>query len=202
MRSITDIMQKTKFYSISVFPFFLFHKFLVDIKLNLAWRRDVLVLCFETLISWLFFFFLFKLIKESTSQSNPSLLSFLLPFWHCCTSFHRYILIGSCLTLQMLQLAEYHANATASSKPPKRPSIRERKQKLLAFLRGILQASDQQFDECTYFFFIHRHWVMLIIAFSGTEKYEPVHAKWTTERCAVCRWVEDWDYNKIIICNR
>ncbi|KAK6250732.1 hypothetical protein SCA6_004737 [Theobroma cacao] len=78
---------------------------------------------------------------------------------------------GSMLPLEqwMLQLAEYHANATASSKPPKRPSIRERKQKLLAFLR---------------------------------EKYEPVHAKWTTERCAVCRWVEDWDYNKIIICNR
>lgn len=34
------------------------------------------------------------------------------------------------------------------------------------------------------------------------EKYDPVHVKWTTERCAVCRWVEDWDYNKIIICNR
>uniref|UniRef100_A0A2N9HXA4 Histone-lysine N-methyltransferase n=1 Tax=Fagus sylvatica TaxID=28930 RepID=A0A2N9HXA4_FAGSY len=34
------------------------------------------------------------------------------------------------------------------------------------------------------------------------EKYEPVHAKWTTERCAICRWVEDWDDNKIIICNR
>ncbi|KAF5180617.1 Histone-lysine n-methyltransferase atx4 [Thalictrum thalictroides] len=34
------------------------------------------------------------------------------------------------------------------------------------------------------------------------ERYEPVYAKWTTERCAVCRWVEDWDYNKIIICNR
>ncbi|XP_075104699.1 histone-lysine N-methyltransferase ATX4-like isoform X2 [Nicotiana tabacum] len=34
------------------------------------------------------------------------------------------------------------------------------------------------------------------------EKYEPVYAKWTTERCAVCRWVEDWDYNKIIICIR
>ncbi|XWS50368.1 hypothetical protein CRYUN_Cryun12cG0082000 [Craigia yunnanensis] len=69
----------------------------------------------------------------------------------------------------MLQLAEYHENAMASTKPPKRPSIRERRQKLLAFL---------------------------------LEKYEPVHAKWTTERCAVCRWVEDWDYNKIIICNR
>ncbi|XP_063947886.1 histone-lysine N-methyltransferase ATX4 isoform X1 [Daucus carota subsp. sativus] len=34
------------------------------------------------------------------------------------------------------------------------------------------------------------------------ERYEPVCAKWTTERCAVCRWVEDWDYNKIIICIR
>lgn len=34
------------------------------------------------------------------------------------------------------------------------------------------------------------------------EKYEPVYAKWTTERCAVCRWVEDWEDNKIIICNR
>jgi len=35
-----------------------------------------------------------------------------------------------------------------------------------------------------------------------TEKYEPVHAKWTTERCAICRWIEDYDDNKIIICNR
>ncbi|XAR62967.1 Histone-lysine N-methyltransferase [Bertholletia excelsa] len=34
------------------------------------------------------------------------------------------------------------------------------------------------------------------------EKYEPVYAKWTTERCAICRWIEDWEYNKIIICNR
>ncbi|KAL1313280.1 hypothetical protein HN51_039851 [Arachis hypogaea] len=34
------------------------------------------------------------------------------------------------------------------------------------------------------------------------EQYEPVYAKWTTERCAICRWVEDWDDNKIIICNR
>ncbi|CAI0449934.1 unnamed protein product [Linum tenue] len=68
----------------------------------------------------------------------------------------------------MMQLAEYHAR-TVSTKPSKKPSIKERKQKLLAFLQ---------------------------------EKYEPVHAKWTTERCAVCRWVEDWDYNKIIICNR
>ncbi|CAK7324163.1 unnamed protein product [Dovyalis caffra] len=68
----------------------------------------------------------------------------------------------------MMQLAEYHARAV-STKPQKRPSIKERKQKLLAFLQ---------------------------------ERYEPVYAKWTTERCAVCRWVEDWDYNKIIICNR
>ncbi|KAK6918220.1 hypothetical protein RJ641_016642, partial [Dillenia turbinata] len=34
------------------------------------------------------------------------------------------------------------------------------------------------------------------------EKYEPVYAKWTTERCAICRWFEDWDTNKMIICNR
>ncbi|KAE8736400.1 Histone-lysine N-methyltransferase ATX3 [Hibiscus syriacus] len=78
---------------------------------------------------------------------------------------------GSLLPLEqwMLQLAEYHKNATTSTKPPKRSPIRERKQKLLAFLQ---------------------------------EKYEPILVKWTTERCAVCRWVEDWDYNKIIICNR
>ncbi|KAJ6873015.1 hypothetical protein NC651_031994 [Populus alba x Populus x berolinensis] len=34
------------------------------------------------------------------------------------------------------------------------------------------------------------------------EKYEPIYAKWISERCAVCRWVEDWDDNKIMICNR
>ncbi|XP_015971544.1 histone-lysine N-methyltransferase ATX5 [Arachis duranensis] len=77
---------------------------------------------------------------------------------------------GSMLSLEqwMLQLAEFHSNAVVSIKP-KKPSLKERKQKLLTFLQ---------------------------------EKYEPVCAKWTTERCAVCRWVEDWDYNKIIICNR
>ncbi|KAK9291988.1 hypothetical protein L1049_019940 [Liquidambar formosana] len=69
----------------------------------------------------------------------------------------------------MLQIAECHEKGLLSAIPPKRPSVKERKQKLLTFLQ---------------------------------EKYEPVYAKWTTERCAVCRWVEDWDYNKIIICNR
>ncbi|CAN6444695.1 unnamed protein product [Victoria cruziana] len=34
------------------------------------------------------------------------------------------------------------------------------------------------------------------------EKYDPVSVNWTTERCAICRWIEDWDYNKIIICIR
>ncbi|KAI4372326.1 hypothetical protein MLD38_010570 [Melastoma candidum] len=34
------------------------------------------------------------------------------------------------------------------------------------------------------------------------EEYLKISFKWTTERCAICRWVEDWDYNKIIICNR
>lgn len=32
--------------------------------------------------------------------------------------------------------------------------------------------------------------------------YSPVYPNWTTERCAICRWVEDWEYNKMIICNR
>eukprot|EP00249_Psilotum_nudum_P020055 c27540_g1_i1 orf=387-5525(-) len=31
---------------------------------------------------------------------------------------------------------------------------------------------------------------------------EPIAVNWTPERCAVCRWVEDYDYNKILICNR
>ncbi|CAH1447815.1 unnamed protein product [Lactuca virosa] len=34
------------------------------------------------------------------------------------------------------------------------------------------------------------------------DKYEAVNAKWTSERCAICRWDEDYDVNKIIICNR
>ncbi|MCO5602839.1 hypothetical protein L7F22_056978 [Adiantum nelumboides] len=32
--------------------------------------------------------------------------------------------------------------------------------------------------------------------------YIPVVVNWTAERCAVCRWVEDFDWNKMIICNR
>ncbi|KAL5732086.1 hypothetical protein ACHQM5_004743 [Ranunculus cassubicifolius] len=35
-----------------------------------------------------------------------------------------------------------------------------------------------------------------------SQDYEEVCVKWTTEKCAVCSWIEDWDYNKIIICNR
>lgn len=42
------------------------------------------------------------------------------------------------LNLQMLQLADYHENALVSVKPPKKPSLKERKQKLLTFLQGIL----------------------------------------------------------------
>ncbi|XP_057857928.2 histone-lysine N-methyltransferase ATX5 isoform X1 [Cryptomeria japonica] len=40
------------------------------------------------------------------------------------------------------------------------------------------------------------------LSFFLQAKYEPIKVNWTTERCAICRWVEDWDYNKIIICNR
>ncbi|XP_076897208.1 histone-lysine N-methyltransferase ATX5-like [Bidens hawaiensis] len=33
-------------------------------------------------------------------------------------------------------------------------------------------------------------------------KYEPANGKWTTERCAICRWDEDYESNSIIFCNR
>ncbi|KAJ8435184.1 hypothetical protein Cgig2_028370 [Carnegiea gigantea] len=58
---------------------------------------------------------------------------------------------GSMLTLEqwMLQMAEYHAQAAASAKPPKKPSMKLRKQKLLSFLQEKYQpvyASGQQKD--------------------------------------------------------
>lgn len=103
----------------------------------------------------------------------------------------------------MLQVAEFHANAQVSSKP-KKPSLKERKQKLLAFLKGTFSSFPccvttlqyHEFARCSHSDNNTMNFFPL------TERYEPVYAKWTTERCAVCRWVEDWDYNKIIICNR
>jgi hypothetical protein len=47
-------------------------------------------------------------------------------------------------TLQMMQIADYHARAV-STKPPKRPLIKERKQKLLAFLQGMLLLQPDQY---------------------------------------------------------
>ncbi|KAH7293041.1 hypothetical protein KP509_28G009100 [Ceratopteris richardii] len=32
--------------------------------------------------------------------------------------------------------------------------------------------------------------------------YVPVTLKWTPEKCAVCGWVEDYEYNQILVCNR
>lgn len=46
----------------------------------------------------------------------------------------------------MMKLAEFHANATAG-KPPKRPSIKQRKQRLLSFLRGIKQFGSQNISK-------------------------------------------------------
>jgi hypothetical protein len=120
------------------------------------------------------------------------------------TSYIWIYLKHSHLTLQMLQLADYHENALVSVRPPKKPSIKERKQKLLTFLQGICFCKHRisHFDEFHNLKFFTDICNNYILCFSLTEKYEPVQAKWTTERCAVCRWVEDWDYNKIIICNR
>ena len=44
-------------------------------------------------------------------------------------------LIHYYLTSQMLQLAEFHATAQVPTKP-KKPSLKERKHKLLTFLQG------------------------------------------------------------------
>jgi hypothetical protein len=36
----------------------------------------------------------------------------------------------------------------------------------------------------------------------GSGSWNGGQSQKSSERCAVCRWVEDWEYNKIIICNR
>lgn len=100
----------------------------------------------------------------------------------------------------MLQMAEYHERSLVPAKSVKRPSIKVRKQKLLTFLQGSLLSLDVyvlvRFAVST----VAR--IITLLFFDVIEHYEPVYAKWTTERCAVCRWVEDWDFNKIIICIR
>lgn len=73
------------------------------------------------------------------------------------------------------------------------------KQKMLSLLEGSSTASTLM----QRLLFWSSYLINLLTSyFVCTEKYEPVSAKWTTERCAVCRWVEDWEENKMIICNR
>lgn len=108
------------------------------------------------------------------------------------------------LVLQMLQMAEYHARTVVSVTSLKRPSMKVRKQKLLNFLQGMLTSKHVVLQPGNL---VHSSafWLtaeLISQYFYVSENYEPVYAKWTTERCAVCRWVEDWDYNKIVICNR
>jgi len=64
----------------------------------------------------------------------------------------------------MMKLAEFHANATAA-KPPKRPSIKQRKQRLLSFLRGIKQFGSQNLSKtfccvlrCLYWSVFFHYW--------------------------------------------
>ena len=61
---------------------------------------------------------------------------------HLSFQLHKSLTAIYSFTLQMMKLAEFHANATAA-KPPKRPSIKQRKQRLLSFLRGIKQFGSQ-----------------------------------------------------------
>lgn len=108
------------------------------------------------------------------------------------------------LLWQMLQMAEYHERSLVPAKSVKRPSIKVRKQKLLNFLQGsLLSLNALKFFVLVQLTPSSVAWSMsTFLFFDMIEHYEPVCAKWTTERCAVCRWVEDWDFNKIIICIR
>ncbi|PON72089.1 43kDa postsynaptic protein [Parasponia andersonii] len=79
---------------------------------------------------------------------------------------------GSMLPLEqwMLQLAEYHATALVSVKPPKKPSMKERKQKLLAFLQGgALKPTDVE----TLWVHVTCAWFRPEVAFDSDEKMEP-----------------------------
>ncbi|KAL2511285.1 Histone-lysine N-methyltransferase ATX3 [Abeliophyllum distichum] len=99
---------------------------------------------------------------------------------------------GSNLTLEKW-IVEYNAHGF--------DPLRLDKKKLF----GLLQGNRVSFccGSFTYsFFFVTKKESSVLTIFTLTENYEPVYTKWTTERCAICRWVEDWDYNKMIICNR
>ncbi|EXB84230.1 Histone-lysine N-methyltransferase ATX5 [Morus notabilis] len=79
---------------------------------------------------------------------------------------------GSMLPLEqwMLQLAEYHESALVSAKPAKRPSMKERKQKLLAFLQGgALKPTDIE----ALWVHVTCAWFRPEVAFASDEKMEP-----------------------------
>lgn len=96
----------------------------------------------------------------------------------------------------LLQLEDY--NTVSLPNIVKRPSLLQlRKQKLQIHLQGNSLFYSILFSILLFWNnYLYGHF------YFTTEKYVAVDAKWTTERCAVCRWVEDWDDNKIIICNR
>lgn len=85
--------------------------------------------------------------------------------------------------------------------------------KTMTFLYHILLVSEVVFSHLVFWLFrfcTNKH-MLVSLFFSGcmltdkcrvTESYEPVNSTWTSERCAVCRMVEDWHHNKMIICNR
>ncbi|KAF2287436.1 hypothetical protein GH714_039895 [Hevea brasiliensis] len=72
-------------------------------------------------------------------------------------------------SFKMMQLAEYHARAV-STRPPKRPSIKDWKQKLLAFLRGgALKPTDVE----TLWVHVTCAWFQPEVSFASGEKMEP-----------------------------
>lgn len=118
------------------------------------------------------------------------------------------------LTSMKFQIAEFNTNGIDPLK-----SLKLDNKQLSTFLSGIYFLSKYLIRGAFNLFMLnvslfslfalslmkYKYWgyiLKYVIIFSVTENYEPVYVKWTTERCAICRWVEDWEENKIIICNR
>ncbi|KAK7851434.1 histone-lysine n-methyltransferase atx3 [Quercus suber] len=101
---------------------------------------------------------------------------------------------GSMLPLEqwMLQLADYHENALISVKPPKKPSIKERKQKLLAFLQG---GALKPTDVDTLWVHVTCAWFRPEVSFASDEKMEPalgilsIPSNSFVKICVICKQI-------------
>ncbi|KAB1205032.1 Histone-lysine N-methyltransferase ATX3 [Morella rubra] len=101
---------------------------------------------------------------------------------------------GSMLPLEqwMLQLADYHENALVTVRPPKKPSIKERKQKLLTFLQG---GALKPTDVDTLWVHVTCAWFRPEVSFASDEKMEPalgilsIPSNSFVKICVICKQI-------------